>query len=159
VGLKVETYFSYIHFDFGIDMKYFTFLFLLVLIGQTAKAQESIYVNISMDFSIKRFAPTDEFLMANMGFMSHLKDSKLIVVNTSDPYFQRTYLVDKDGETISSGFMSSTYFSPNDNSIVISGGLSHNRDSFNPYGASDLKSALILGTVNNFIQKLKINKR
>jgi hypothetical protein len=159
MGLKVETYFSYIELDFGIDMKYFTLLSFFVLVDLTAKAQESIFVNNSMNFSIRRFAPTDEFLEANMAFLDHLKDSKLVVVNTSDSYFQHTYLVSKEGETISSGFMTSSYFTPNDNFIVISGNQLQNRDSFNPYEATNLKSALILGTINNFIHKLKINKR
>ncbi len=138
-------------------MKYLVFSFMLILSGQ-AMAQDSLLLNKSADSSIRMFVPVNEILVSNMAFMDCLKDSKLIKVNTYDPYFQRTYLITKQGETLSSGYMPSSYFVPNDNFIVISGKYT-NKDSFNPYGASDFASALFFGTFNNFISKLKINRR
>lgn len=139
-------------------MKYTSFLLLLFIYGQVS-AQDSLLTNKSENYSIRLYVPNCEILTANMGFLDYLKDSKLLKVNTYDPLFQRTYMIDKHGETISSGYMPSAYFSPNDNLIVISGKHTNQRDSFNPYGAGDLTSAFIFGTVNNFISKLKIRRR
>ena len=110
-------------------------------------------------YSIYGFAPTNDFLSSKKDFMDYTKGSKILAVNTYDSNFQRTYLINKDGETISSGFMPSSYFMPNDNFIVIAGKYAVNQDSFNPYGANNMASAIILGTFNNFISRLKKNKR
>lgn len=122
-------------------------------------AQERILSKYSVYAPIRGFASNKMILNSNLGFMDYLKDSKLIKVNTSNPYFQRTYLIDKGGETLSSGYMPSAFFSPNDNLIVITGMNRSSADSFNPYRASDLTSAIFFGTLNNFISKMKIKKR
>ena len=58
-----------------------------------------------------------------------------------------------------SDWIGRSYFLPNDNFIVISGKNTRSKDSFNPYGASDMTSAIIFGTFNNIISKLKIRRR
>ncbi len=138
-------------------MKYFIFSFFLMLSVQ-AMAQDKMLTNKRIDSSIKLFVPANRLFVSDMGFLDYHKDSSLIQVNTYDAYFQRAYLINKQGATISSGYMPSSYFKPNDNIIVISGKYT-NKDSFNPYGARDLPSALFFGTFNNFLSKLKINKR
>jgi len=139
-------------------MKYLAFLFLLILAGQSM-AQDEFLKTEPTSYSIQGFAATNDFLSSKKDFMDYTKGSKLIAINTNDSNFQRIYLINKDGETISSGFMPSSYFVPNDNFIVISGKYAVNQNSFNPFGANNMASAIILGTFNNFISRLKINKR
>ena len=93
-----------------------------------------------------------------MAVIPDANGNKLISVRTANPYFHKTYLINKNGETISSGFMPSVYFRPNDNLIVISG-FNDKKDSFNPYGAYDMASVVLFSTLNSFISKLKINRR
>ena len=144
--------------EFRVDMKYLTFSFLLILFGQ-AMAQDNLLVTESVYSSTQGFVPSDNLLSPRRIFMDYSKGSKLLAVNTYDSYFQRSYIINKDGETISSGYMPSTYFLPNDNFIVISGKNTKNKDSFNPYGATDLASAIVFATFNNFISRLKKNRR
>ena len=139
-------------------MKYLAFLFLLILAMQSMAQDEFLKTELTI-YSIHGFSSTNNFLNSKKDFMEYTKGSKIIAVNTYDSNFQRTYLINKDGETISSGFMPSSYFIPNDNFIVISGKYAVNQDSFNPYGANNMASAIILGTFNNFISRLKKNKR
>ena len=148
---------NYINIEFRIDMKYLAFSFFLIFSGQVM-AQNDLLVNESF-YSLYRIVPSEKLLTPNTDFMDFTRDVKLIAVNTYDSNFQRTYLINKDGETISSGFMPSSYFLPNDNFIVISGKNTRSKDSFNPYGASDMTSAIIFGTFNNIISKLKIRRR
>ena len=93
-----------------------------------------------------------------MAVIPDTQRNKLISVPTANPYFHKTYLINKNGETISSGFMPSVYFRPNDNLIVISG-FPDKKNSFNPYGAYDMASMVLFSTFNSFISKLKINRR
>lgn len=85
--------------------------------------------------------------------------ANLVSVTDEAGQFQKTYALDEDGQTISSGFRPAAYFSPNDNLLVIIGGGKRNKDSLNPYGAKDMPSAILLGTINNFISRLKIGNR
>lgn len=139
-------------------MKYLTFFFLLVLFSQ-ALAQDNLLITESDNSSFNLFAPSNQLLTPDIDFLNFTKGSKLLAVNTYDSNFQRTYLINKDGETISSGYMPSTYFLPNDNFLVISSKNINNKSSFNPYGAGDFASAIIIGVFNNFISKLKKKKR
>ncbi|MCK5207313.1 MAG: hypothetical protein KAQ79_04810 [Cyclobacteriaceae bacterium] len=139
-------------------MKYLTFSFLLILFGQ-AMAQDNLLMTESVYSSIHGVIPSNELLTLKRDFMDYTKGSKLLAVNTYDSNFQRAYLINKDGETISSGYMPSTYFLPNDNFIVISGKNTKNKDSFNPYGATDVAFAIVFGTINNFISRLKKNRQ
>lgn len=157
ICLKVETYFSYLNKEFCVDMKYLAFSIFLIFSTQLM-AQDNLLADKSC-YSIYSFGPSAKLMTPNTDFLNFTKDVKIVSVNTFDSNFQRTYLVNKDGETISSGFMPSSYFLPNHNLIVISGKNIRGKDSFNPYGASDMTSAIIIGTFNNFISKLKINRR
>ena len=139
-------------------MKYLAFSFLFLLAGK-AIAQDSLIKTEFTSYSIHGFAATDDFMNSKEDFMDYTKGTKLIAVNSYDSNFKRTYLIDKNGETISSGYMPSAYYLPNDNFIVISGKNTMNQDSFNPYGANNMASAILLGTFNNFISRLKKNKR
>jgi len=110
-------------------------------------------------YSAYRFGPSEKLLIPNTDFLDFAWEVKIVSVSTFNSNFQRSYMVNKDGKTISSGFMPSGYFSPNDNLIVISGENSKAKDSLNPYGASDMASAIIFATFNNFISKWKNNRR
>jgi hypothetical protein len=99
------------------------------------------------------------FIGSTTELVNFPKDVKLMAIASADGYFHRTYLIDQENESISSGFMPSPYFRPNNNLIVITGKRSMPRDSFNPYGADDLPSFIFFGTVNNFISRIKINRR
>lgn len=144
--------------EYYIAMKYLAFFLLFNIIGQVV-AQENMLATKSIYSLTYQYAPTNDFLASSKDFLSFTKDLKLISISTVDSEFQRTYMINKDGETVSSGFMSSSYFLPNDNFIVISGKNTKNKDSFNPYGAYDMTSAIIFGTFNNFISRIKIIKR
>lgn len=100
-----------------------------------------------------------DFIGSTTELVNFPKDVKLMAVASADGYFHRTYVIDQKNESISSGFMPSPYFRPNNNLIVITGKRSTPRDSFNPYGADDLPSFIFFGTVNNFISRIKINRR
>ena len=139
-------------------MKYFAFSLFLILSAQ-AMAQEKLSITNPVYFSAYWSRPSSELLTPNRDFLNYIKEVKLQSVNTYDSNFQRAYIINKDGETISSGFMPSSYFLPNDNFFVISGKSTITKDSFNPYGATTMASAIIFGTFNNFISKLKINRR
>ena len=139
-------------------MKYLVFSFLLILFGQ-AMAQDDLFMTESLFYSNHSITPSDKPITPMKGFMDYTKGSKLLVVNTYDSNFQRTYLINKDGETISTGYMPSTYFLPSDNFLMISGKSTRNKNSLNPYGAADLASAIIIGTFNSFISKLKKKRR
>ncbi len=87
------------------------------------------------------------------------KQTNLISISDESGQFQKTYGLNEDGKTISSGFMPVAYFRPNDNLIVINAEGIRKKDSLNPYGARDMPSAILLGTINNFVSKLKIGGR
>ena len=137
-------------------MKYILFLFFIILscqsFGQVISYRTSLHSNTTGTNLSMKFTPN------RLPVIPDVKGNKLISVRTTNPYFHRTYLINKNGETISSGFMPSAYFRPNDNLIVISG-YSDKKDSFNPYGAYDMASMVLFSTFNSFISKLKINKR
>lgn len=139
-------------------MKYLVFSFMFILVGQVA-AQNNLLPTKSVHYTIKSVVYSSDSPTPTKGYLDFTKDLTLISVNTTNPYFQRSYLINKEGETISSGFMPGSYFSPNDNVIVLSGKNTINRDSFNPYGSSDLPSAIFLGTLNSFISRWKKSKR
>ncbi len=84
---------------------------------------------------------------------------KLISVAGADGSFLRSFHVSEHGEVISSGFMPNSYFLPNNNLFVIMGDHRVVRDSFNPYGARDMGTMLLFGTLNNFISRLRIGGR
>ena len=138
-------------------MKYFSILFIVFFSlhaysqGLTTNVKTTIFKGNQINLTNYSVSPNPDFLTLP-------KSSRLVAVNTANPYFQKTYMIDKEGKTISSGFMPSTYFMPNDNFIVING-RSRGNDSFNPYGAYDLSSMLLFGTINTFIPKFKIKLR
>jgi len=137
------------------------YLLLLVLVLGLNKllAQQSTDELFSSDFiegqhflEMHSSSPNPEFLDFNEG-------AKLITISTGDIYFYKSYLVNKRGETLSAGYMPSSYFLPNDNPIVISGYTNRVKDSFNPYGANDMASMIVLATFNNFISLIKWNRK
>lgn len=80
-------------------------------------------------------------------------------VKTTNKYFHKTFLLNSEGNSISSSYMPSAYYRPNNNMVIITGLSQKTRDSFNPYGATDLTSVVFLSTVNSFISKIRISKR
>ena len=103
------------------------------------------------DSSYSQATPNPEFLKIP-------KNNQLVTINTFDSNFQNSFLINEKGETISRGHMPSSYYMPNGNPLVISGRTSV-KDSFNPYGASDVISMLFYGSCNTFISFLKKNKK
>ncbi len=87
------------------------------------------------------------------------KQTELISVSDEAGQLHKSYALTEDNKTISSGFMPISYFRANDNLLVINAEGNRRRDSLNPYGARNMSSAILLGTINNFISKLKIGKR
>ena len=139
-------------------MKYLVFSFMFILFGQVA-AQDNLLSTNAVHYTINSVAYSYDLPILTKDYLDFTKDLKLISLNTSNPYLQRSYMINKEGETVSSGFMPTSYFLPNDNLIVLSGKNTMNRDSFNPYGSPDLPSAIIFGTLNSFISKWKKIKR
>ena len=95
----------------------------------------------------------------DLAFLQDLPDSKIISVRTTNEFFNKSYLINKKGEALSNSYMSSSNFMPNDNLIVVSGQNIRQRDSFNPYGAYDMTSMIVLSTFNTFLSRIKINRR
>jgi hypothetical protein len=98
-------------------------------------------------------------IQPNQKFINIQHDVRLISVNNPDGTFHRTFMVDNDGQTYSSGFMPATYFMPNNNLFVVSGKRYMKKDSYNPYGANDMTSVVVLSTINSLITMLKIKGR
>lgn len=139
-------------------MKYTCFL-LLLLIASGAMGQEQLARIQAQSNMFVREMQALPGMAPNQDFLSLPKDLKLIALSSPDGAFHRTYLVNAEGESVSSGFMPSSYFMANNNLIVVTGKPQVRRDSFNPYGAEDLATILLFGTVNNFIGKLRIGRR
>ena len=139
-------------------MKYLVFSFMFILFAQV-EAQNNLLSTKSVYHTINSVEYLYDSQAPTKGYLDFTKDLKLISVNTTNPYFQKSYMINKEGETISSGFMPSSYFLPNDNLIVFSGTNTMNSDSFNPYGSSNLGSAILFGTFNSFISRWKKSKR
>ena len=139
-------------------MKYLILSFTLLLFDQ-AMAQNALIKSDFSSYGLAENLSENNLMVTKMDFSVYTKGSKLVALNTFDPNFQRTYLINKSWETISSGFMPSSNFLPNNNFISISGKNTMRQDSFNPYGANNVAAALVLGTFNNFISRLKKNRR
>jgi hypothetical protein len=136
-----------------------TYFLLLLLIGANVMAQDQLPGIQTSSTMFVREMPAALKLVPDKDFLNLPKDLKLIALSSQDGVFHRTWLINSDGETVSSGFMPSPYFMPNNNLIVVNGKPCIRRDSFNPYGAEDLATMLLFGTVNNFISKLRIGRR
>ena len=95
----------------------------------------------------------------DLAILQDLPDSKIVSVRTTNEFFNKSYLINKKGEALSNSYMSSSNFMPNDNLIVVSGQNIEQRDSFNPYGAYDMTSMIVLSTFNTFLSRIKINRR
>lgn len=129
----------------------------IFIIGQ-GLAQESIEVVPVIQLKGSQYSMIN-FNTTNFDLAKITTGSKLISVGSNDVIFNRTYLVNKDGESLSNGFGPAPYFRPNDNLVVVTGSNYNKRDSFNPYGADDVASVIILSTVNTFISRIKSGKR
>lgn len=95
----------------------------------------------------------------DMSFLKYFEGVKLISVNTFDSNFQRTYLISQEGDVISSGLMPSVYFQANNNFIVLNANRSSFHDSYNPYGAKDVTSMILLGTFNSVLSRFKLKRK
>jgi hypothetical protein len=87
----------------------------------------------------------------NMDFLKTSLDGKFVSVASMDGAFHNTYFLTDNGVTTLRSTRPSSYFRPNDNLIIFSFSESYQRDSFNPYGATDISSMFILGSVNKII--------
>lgn len=138
-------------------MKYLSFFVFIFIIGQ-GLAQESVEVVPEIQLMGSEHSMIS-FNTSNFDLAKITTGSKLISIGSNDVFFNRTYLVNRDGESLSNGFGPAPYFRPNDNLIVITGSNYNKRDSFNPYGADDVASVIILSTVNTFISRIKSGRR
>ncbi len=140
-------------------MKYLVALFVL-FISSIAYAQDAITGIKAPALSFEKTYIGDPlFLNAHNVELNIPSKVNLLAVAASDGFFHRTYALDTEGETISSGFMPSPYYMPNNNLLIITGKQYRRRDSLNPYGADDLAEWIFLGTVNNFISRLRLGRR
>jgi len=89
--------------------------------------------------------------------LSFLKTSRLVFVNMNGSS-QVIYLIDDDGNVLNKGISNRPLFSNSQPALSISGNSMVPRDSMNPYGTSDLGSAIFLGTINSFIRLATKNK-
>jgi hypothetical protein len=140
-------------------MKYIGFLILFFPLNQSSFAQKSTINTFPLSLAYNYNLQEEQFTSPNPDLLNISNGAKLISISTSDIYFHKTYLINKEGESLSSGYMQSPYFLPNDNLIVISGHTNRRKDSFNPYGAYDMVSMVVLGTFNKFLSRIKRNKR
>ncbi len=132
-------------------------LFLLLSFGVSAQERlAKVHTTSSLYLTNQE---SGRVIQPDKKFITIQHDLKLLAVNNPDGTFQRTYMVDGEGETFSAGFMPAAYFMPNNNLIVVTGKRHLKKDSLNPYGASDMTSMLVLTTINSFITKLKIRGR
>ena len=129
-------------------------MLIFLLIANCAFSQE----NVSKSISIQNYMYLSTH-QPDLDFLRDLRDAKIVSVSSNNQFFHKSYLVSKDGKALSSGFMSSSNFIPNDNLIVVSGQNTMQRDSFNPYGAYDMTSMIVLSTFNTFLSRIKIKRR
>lgn len=139
-------------------MKSISLIFLLFF-GGTVFAQSEIVMVSATQTRFISDSPNIQFGIIDYQMLAWPRQSELVSVSDEAGQLQKTYALNEDGETISSGFRPAAYFSPNDNLLVISAGGNQNKDSLNPNGAKDMPSAILLGTINNFISRLKIGNR
>ena len=139
-------------------MKYLC-LVLLLFSGVAIFAQSEITIVSSAQPKFVIDNPIIQSRAIDFQMLSWPKQSHLVSISDEAGQLQRTFALNEDSKTISSGFMPVSYFRPNDNLIVINAVGYRNRDSLNPYGAKDMPSAILLGTINNFVSKLKIGGR
>ena len=134
-------------------MRYYSVIFFLLFVHYSF-AQEDVSRSLSPQNYLYLSAHQPD-----LTFLDDLRDSKIVSVRTNNKFFNKSYLINKNGEALSSSYMSSSNFLANDNLIVVSGQNSRQRDSFNPYGANDMTSMIVLSTFNTFLSKIKIKRR
>ena len=134
-------------------MRYITILFLVVICHCVA-AQDIVFSGLQSNSSSLVTGSTFAS-KPDLTFLATLSDAKVYSVSTPNTFFNKSYLVGKNGEVFSNSFMATSNFTPNDNLIVFSGQNTRQRDSFNPYGAYDMTSMIVLSTFNTFISKIK----
>lgn len=83
-------------------------------------------------------------------YSEDLPSSKVFFMRSPNPYFNQSFLIHESGSTLSTSFTTSQYFRPNYNPLVFGAGTAQ-QDSFNPYGATDMGSALVSGSINKLI--------
>lgn len=134
-------------------MRFYTIISLLLFVNCAyAQNQASNELSIQNYMMLSKHQP-------ELAFLDDLRDSKIISVRTNNEFFNKSYLIGKNGNALSTSFMSSSNFVPNDNLIVVSGQNMRQRDSFNPYGAYDMTSMIVLSTFNTFLSRIRINRR
>ena len=131
---------------------------IILCLGLEAVSQDNDLISSNFIAS-SRIETSFNMYEPDLSFLKDLKTTKLMSIRTADGYFNKTFLVGDDGPTYSTSYMPSEFFLPNDNLIVVTGQDVKRRDSFNPYGARDMTSAIILSTFNSFITRLKLNRR
>lgn len=138
-------------------MRYICSLFFIIFVN-CAFAQDAVFTEMKSSQLIRM--PQSTFLYKpDLAFLTTLNDTKVYAVRTPNAFFNKSYLIGKNGEVFSNSFMATSNFVANDNLIVFSGQNPSLRDSFNPYGAYDMTSMIILSTFNTFISKIKIRRR
>jgi hypothetical protein len=133
-------------------------LFFLGLLSNLAVAQSQLLssnIHVAAKSDITHIQINDKAL----SFLQSEIDLTFASVKTPNKYFHKTFLLNSEGSSISSSYMPSAYYRPNNNMVIITGLSQKPRDSFNPYGATDLTSVVFLSTVNSFISKIRISKR
>ncbi len=139
-------------------MRLLLILILCIAVWEV-KAQEGFLYQKDKSFNLMASSvyPIDNSF--NLHDLNLPEKVNIIYLNSPDGYFQRSWMLDGKSEVVSTGFMPAVFFIPNRNFLVVSGKNIKGRDSFNPYGADDMPTALFFGAFNNFLSRFRWNKR
>ena len=139
-------------------MKYFIAFFLLIFCNEVIAQRRLAKIYIP---SQQHLQHTENSMRLRSSFISlNLPTNlKLYSVATVSGVFHKTYLVNSEGETVSDGFMPSSYFRSNDNLFVLARQPNYLNDSLNPYGAIDIPTMLFLAALNKYVGKLRIKRK
>ena len=105
-------------------MKFYLVILLLLFVNfANAQSQTAKELSVQNYMMLSRHQP-------DLTFLDDLRDSKIISVRTTNEFFNKSYLISKNGDALSTCYLSSSNFVPNDNLIVVSGQNIRQRDSF-----------------------------
>ena len=137
-------------------MKYFYICFLLFICSGVS-AQKELKISV-FSYPITNFySSTKTFYFPQKDFLDVSKGVKLISIRTANPYFQKTYLISTEGETISSGFMPDINFNQNNDRKMVNGIYNSYRNPYNYNSSSLFQSDAFNGFVNTFISQYKLS--
>ena len=136
-------------------VKYF-YIFFLVFICSEVSAQEELKIGVFY-YPISNFDSPVDIFSPQKDFLDDLHGVKLISIRTINPYFQKTYFISTEGETIFSSFMPNIYFNQGNEWKMINGINSSYRNPYIRNSSSLFQSDAFNGFVNTFISQYKLS--